>query len=123
MNKSELSEALYRKFEGRKGMSKEFAGELVNSIFGVASRSEEGSILDRDGSDGFLASHLLGGASNKVTLPGFGTFSVAYRQARQGRHPSKKDASGKALVIDIPETYVITFRAGKALKTAAANIG
>ena len=123
MNKSELSEALYRKFHDRKGMSKEFASELVNSIFGVASRSGDGVVLDGGAPDGLLAVHLLGGSGNKVTLPGFGTFTIAYRRPRQGRHPSRKDGNGEPLVIDIPETHVVTFRSGKALKNAVANIG
>ena len=123
MNKSELSEALYQEFRDRKGMSKEFASELVNSLFGVATRGEDGSVLPGGGMDGLLAAHLLGSPKNKVTLPGFGTFTVAYRRPRKGRHPRRKDESGNPAVIDIPETYVVTFRSGKALKNAVAKIG
>ena len=123
MNKSELSEALYQMFRGRKGMSKEFASELVNGIFGVANRGDDGSVLPSGGMDGLLAAHLLGGSKNKVTLPGFGTFAVAYRRPRKGRHPSRKDESGNPAVIHIPETHVVTFRSGKALKNAVAKIG
>ena len=46
----------------------------------------------------------------KVTLVGFGTFSVARRAARKGRNPQ----TGKA--IRIPAARVPRFRAGKALK-------
>lgn len=133
MNKSELAERLFEHFKlRRRNMSKAFAAEVVDAIFGVAprytkadartgpnkaSRCDSGSIgrkVDGDDSDGILASHLLKEPDSKVTIPGFGTLSVAKRRERDGRHPS----SGKKIII--PETHVITFRAGKSLKTAAA---
>ena len=49
---------------------------------------------------------------DKVSLVGFGTFSVAKRAARNGRNP----ATGKA--IKIPATKVPKFKAGKKLKDA-----
>jgi DNA-binding protein HU-beta len=48
----------------------------------------------------------------KVTLVGFGTFTVSKRAARKGRNPQ----TGKT--ISIPATKVPKFRAGKALKDA-----
>ena len=48
----------------------------------------------------------------KVTLVGFGTFSVARRAARNGRNPQ----TGRA--IRIPAARVPRFRAGKDLKNA-----
>jgi DNA-binding protein HU-beta len=48
----------------------------------------------------------------KVTLVGFGTFSVARRAARNGRNPQ----TGR--VIRIPAARVPRFRAGKDLKNA-----
>jgi len=48
-------------------------------------------------------------AGEKVSLVGFGTFSVAARQARQGRNP----ASGK--VIQIPAKKVVKFKPGATL--------
>ncbi len=47
----------------------------------------------------------------KVTLVGFGTFSVSKRKARTGRNPQ----TGKA--IKIPAMKVPRFTAGKALKS------
>lgn len=47
-----------------------------------------------------------------VTLVGFGTFSVAKRNARNGRNPQ----TGKP--IKIPARRVPVFRAGKALKSS-----
>lgn len=48
----------------------------------------------------------------KVTLVGFGSFSVARRAARNGRNPQ----TGK--VIRIPAARVPRFKAGKDLKNA-----
>ncbi len=47
----------------------------------------------------------------KVTLVGFGTFSVAKRKARKGRNPRTGE------IIKIPAAKVPKFSAGKALKT------
>ena len=49
---------------------------------------------------------------DKVTLVGFGTFSVSKRAARTGRNPQ----TGKEL--KIPARKAPAFRAGKALKDA-----
>jgi DNA-binding protein HU-beta len=48
----------------------------------------------------------------RIILTGFGTFSKAYRKARQGVNPS----TGKKIAIDA--RYVVKFQAGKALKDA-----
>lgn len=49
---------------------------------------------------------------DKVSLVGFGTFSVARRAAREGRNP----ATGRP--IQIPAANVPKFKAGKKLKEA-----
>ncbi len=49
---------------------------------------------------------------DKLTLTGFGTFSVAKRRAREGRNPQ----TGKE--IKIPANKVAKFKAGKMLKSA-----
>ena len=49
---------------------------------------------------------------DKLTLPGFGTFSVTKRKARMGRNPQ----TGKE--IKIPATRVAKFKAGSLLKGA-----
>ena len=49
---------------------------------------------------------------DKVTLVGFGSFSVSQRKARKGRNPQ----TGKA--IKIPAKKVPKFSAGKAFKEA-----
>ncbi len=49
---------------------------------------------------------------SKLTLPGFGTFSIAKRKARTGRNPQ----TGKA--IKIPARKVAKFKAGNVLRSA-----
>ena len=51
-------------------------------------------------------------SGEKVTLPGFGTFSTRSRAARQGRNP----ATGES--IDIAASKTPSFKAGKALRDA-----
>jgi len=48
----------------------------------------------------------------KVTLVGFGTFSVTRRKSRKGRNPRTGE------IITIPATKIPKFTAGKALKDA-----
>ena len=48
----------------------------------------------------------------KVTLVGFGTFSITKRKSRKGRNPRTGD------VITIPAAKVPKFTSGKALKDA-----
>jgi len=49
---------------------------------------------------------------SKLTLPGFGTFSVSKRKARVGKNPRTGET------IKIPATKVAKFRAGNLLKNA-----
>lgn len=49
---------------------------------------------------------------DKVSVVGFGTFSVKVRAARTGLNPRTKET------IEIPESKVPTFKAGAALKDA-----
>jgi DNA-binding protein HU-beta len=49
---------------------------------------------------------------DKLTLPGFGTFSVVKRKARKGRNPQ---SGGE---IKIPATKVAKFKVGNLLKSA-----
>ena len=51
-------------------------------------------------------------SGEKVTLPGFGTFSVRSRVARQGRNP----ATGERITVAASKTPA--FKAGKALRDA-----
>jgi DNA-binding protein HU-beta len=60
--------------------------------------------------DGFVSavSGALSGG-DKITLVGFGTFSVGERSQREGRNPRTGEK------IKIPATKVIKFKAGKTL--------
>lgn len=74
-------------------ISKAEAGKALNSFFesvGEAVKEDHG----------------------RITLPGFGTFSKVYRNARQGVNP----ATGEKITIEA--RHVIKFKAGKALKDA-----
>ena len=53
-------------------------------------------------------------AGDKITFPGFGTFEVAERAAREGRNPST------GATIQIPAGKSPKFKAGKNLKDAVA---
>jgi DNA-binding protein HU-beta len=51
-------------------------------------------------------------AGDKVTLIGFGTFSVSARSAREGRNPQTGDT------IQIPAKKIVKFKAGSKLSDA-----
>lgn len=60
--------------------------------------------------DGFVAAVSVALAEGeKVTLVGFGTFSVGARSAREGRNPRTGDK------ITIPASKVVKFKPGKSL--------
>ena len=54
-------------------------------------------------------------AGEKISLIGFGTFEVKTRAARTGINPRTKEP------IEIPESKVPSFKAGKALKDAVSK--
>lgn len=74
------------------GITKKQAGEAFDAVF--------------DSITGFLRK------GDRVTLPGFGSFSVSKRAARKGRNP----ATGQE--IHIPASKNARFKAGKDLKGA-----
>jgi DNA-binding protein HU-beta len=59
---------------------------------------------------GAIQTALVSG--KKVTLVGFGTFSVQHKKERMGRNPQTKQP------IRIPAAKAIKFKAGKAMKEA-----
>ena len=85
-------------------------GDLVGEVSEDAgiSKGEAQSAVDS------VLSNIEGAlkSGDKVTLVGFGTFSVSHRDARQGRNPQ----TGAS--INIPARKVARFSAGKALKDA-----
>lgn len=84
--------------------------DIVDKIAGGTdlSKKQAGEALDAalDAITGALAS------GDKVTLPGFGTFSVSRRDARQGRNPQT------GATIRIAASNSARFKAGKGLKDA-----
>ena len=118
LNKKELAEALYNSIkEGKEDivLTKSLAAKIVDSIFNPEK--------------GVIASHLCSATENKVTIPSFGTFSTRKREAREGRHPAWDSSRWNADLeakypggkLEIPESYVVTFKAGKGLKKNAAD--
>jgi DNA-binding protein HU-beta len=96
MNKSELAVKLAKKT----GLTQAKAADVVDALFGVASK-------------GIIAVEL--DAGRKVTLPGFGTFATRQRSARLGRNP----ATGQP--ITIAARHYVTFKAGKTMKERLAK--
>ena len=84
--------------------------ELIESISGAADISKAAAEKALNGTLSAIADALKKG--DKVTLVGFGTFSVSKREARQGRNPQ----TGKA--IKIPGKKVAKFKAGSKLSEA-----
>ncbi|MBU1420125.1 MAG: HU family DNA-binding protein [Proteobacteria bacterium] len=89
MNKGELIE----KVATDCNISKTVADQALNSVLAAIT----GAVATGD----------------KVTLVGFGTFSVSERAAREGRNPQ----TGKT--IQIPAKKIVKFKAGKKLADAA----
>ncbi len=88
MNKGDLIEAV----SGETGLSRNDATRAVDSVITAITKAlKEGT---------------------QVSLVGFGTFVVKKRAARTGRNPRTGEA------IEIRESRVPGFRAGKALKDA-----
>lgn len=86
MNKAEFVDKLAEKGE----ITKKLASESIELVFSS------------------IAEVLVSG--DEITIPGFGKFSVAVRQARTGLNPQTKEK------INIPETKVPKFTSAKALK-------
>ncbi|MBI5056749.1 MAG: HU family DNA-binding protein [Nitrospirae bacterium] len=84
--------------------------ELIDSVANGAGISKAAAAKALDSLiDGVTKTLKKGG---KVTLVGFGTFSVSKRKARKGRNPRT------GAEIKIPAAKVPRFSAGKALKQA-----
>jgi DNA-binding protein HU-beta len=84
--------------------------ELIESIAGAADISKSAAEKALNGTLAAIAESLKKG--DKVTLVGFGTFSVSKREARTGRNPQ----TGKS--IKIPAKNVAKFKAGSKLSDA-----
>lgn len=85
----------------------------------VSTMAEAASITKAEATKAFDA--LIDGITNalkdadKVSIPGFGTFSVSLRASRTGRNPRTNET------IEIPAKTVAKFKPGKALSDAVAD--
>jgi DNA-binding protein HU-beta len=84
--------------------------ELIDRIASSAKLTKADASRTLDATLNAISSTLKKG--QKVTLVGFGTFSVSKRKARQGRNPRTGE------VIKIAARKVPKFTSGKALKAA-----
>ncbi len=84
--------------------------DLVNSIAGETGLKKVEAERALKATISAIQAALVGG--QKVTLVGFGTFSVSHRAARMGRDPQTKKP------IQIPASNSVKFKPGKAMKEA-----
>ena len=82
-------------------------GDLINNVAKAAEVTKVQAAAAVDSVLESIEKSLKKG--DRVTLVGFGTFSVSLRKAREGRNP----ATGKT--IKIPKKKVVCFKAGKGL--------
>jgi nucleoid DNA-binding protein len=82
--------------------------ELIDKIASGTGLSKADSSRSLDSTLNSIKSAMKKG--QKVTLVGFGTFSVSKRKSRKGRNPRTGD------VITIPAAKIPKFTAGKSLK-------
>lgn len=83
---------IIRKIADDAEITQKTAGAALNSFINILS----GTLAEKD----------------KISLIGFGTFSVAHRKAGKGRNPKTGE------VLDIPARDVPVFKASKKLKEA-----
>jgi DNA-binding protein HU-beta len=84
--------------------------DLVSQVAGATELSKADAAKAVESVFGSITSTLATGG--EVRLVGFGTFSVARRQASEGRNPRTGEK------IHIPASNQAKFKAGKALKAA-----
>jgi DNA-binding protein HU-beta len=87
MNKTELIDRVAKESD----LSKSAAEQVVNSVFSAVAEAMK--------------------MGDKVTLVGFGTFSVSERAAREGRNPQTGEK------ITIPAKKVVKFKLGSKLES------
>ena len=127
LNKSQIAKKLQDRFSDEPHkMSMSFAARILDELFLVAQDETErdGIIVEQlrqnmntyniektvEKSGATETFHYKDLLFNKVTIPDFGTFKVAFRASREGTHPSEQKT------VHIDETFVVTFHPGKALK-------
>ena len=84
-------------------------GDLINKIAEDAGLTKTQASAALDAVTDGVTSTLSKG--DKLTLVGFGTFSVSHRAARKGRNPKTREE------INIPAKNVVKFKPGKDLSS------
>jgi DNA-binding protein HU-beta len=87
--------------------------ELINAVATAADVSKKDADAVISATISAITDALKEG--DKVQLVGFGSFEVKKRAARIGRNPQTKEP------VEIPESTVPVFKAGKALKDAVSK--
>lgn len=87
--------------------------ELIEKIAGIGDLSKAAAAKTLDTVLLAITAGLV--ENSEVVLPGFGSFKVSRRAARTGRNPQTGET------IQIKESLVATFKAGKGLKEAIAE--
>ena len=97
MTKAELIENVHgRATEGGNSLTKKQTGELVDIVFTVLGDAIRGD--------------------NRFTYPGFGTFTVKERKAREGRNPRTGDP------IQIPASKTVSFKPAPKFKESLGPV-
>jgi len=87
--------------------------ELINAISEQAGMTKENAKAALEATIGSIQGAVQNG--DKVSIPGFATWSASYRPAREGRNPS----TGKT--IQIEDRVAVKFKAGKTFSDAVNN--
>ncbi len=87
--------------------------ELITAISQTAGITKESAKSALEATIGSIQGAVEKG--DKVSIPGFATWSASYRPAREGRNPS----TGKT--IQIEDRVAVKFKAGKTFSDAVNN--
>lgn len=87
--------------------------ELINAISEHAGMTKENAKAALEATIGSIQGAVEKG--DKVSIPGFATWSATYRPAREGRNPS----TGKTIKIE--DRVAVKFKAGKTFADAVNN--
>ena len=87
--------------------------DLINEISNQAGMTKESAKAALEATIGSIQNAVQQG--DKVSIPGFATWSASYRPGREGRNPS----TGKT--IQISDRVAVKFKAGKTFADAVNN--
>lgn len=93
--------------------------ELIEKVHGQAAESGNALTKKQTGELVDIVFSVLGGAirqDNRFTYPGFGTFTVKERKAREGRNPRTGDP------IQIPASKTVSFKPAPKFKESLGPV-